>query len=240
VVKKSLERLALRLIGHRCQPATGYIDADETVRSATAQGLTVSAYVEALWDQEGNARHTVEAMRAAGCLPTGARICEIGPGTGRYLELAIEIAHPRRVEFYELADDWASWLASTYGPLALRQPCDGRTLAATLSGSCDLVHAHGVFTYLPAVQTFEYLAEIVRVCAPGGHVVFDVITEPRFGLDAVDAWVAAGDRYPVIVPRATVEDYFARAGFRSLGSFTTRYGPASSEYMMYEAPGPAS
>lgn len=144
-----------------------YIDAAETIRAASLQGQTVCEYVESLWDQRGWTDRVIEEMQEAGSLAPCDRVCEIGPGTGRYLERVLQRVSPRQYDIYETADDWAIWLAETYTPPVVRQPADGHTLRQTPDRSCGLVHAHGVFVYLPFLHAFEYFAEMARVCAGG-------------------------------------------------------------------------
>ena len=135
----------------------GYIDAAETIRAASLQGQTVCEYVESLWDQHGWTDRVIEEMQKAGSLTPCDRVCEIGPGTGCCLERVLQRVSPRQYDIYETGDDWATWLAETYTPPAVRQPADGHTLQQTLDRSCGLIHAHGVFVYLPFLHAFEYL-----------------------------------------------------------------------------------
>jgi hypothetical protein len=145
----------------------GHIDAVQTIHAANLQGQSVCEYVESLWDQHGWTDRVIEEMRKAGSLIPCDRVCEIGPGTGRYLERVLQKVSPRQYDIYETANDWATWLESTYAPFVVRQPADGHTLRHTPSGSCGLVHAHGVFVYLPFLHAFEYFVEMARVCAGG-------------------------------------------------------------------------
>ncbi len=213
---------------------SGYIGAAETIRAARERGLTVSDYVEALWNQKGLTDRIIEEMGKAGCLTPTNRVCEIGPGTGRYLERIINrIPSIAQYDIYEIAGDWAVWLEQTYAPLVARQPADGRTLRSTADVSCGIVHAHGVFVYLPILRAFEYFAEMARVTAPGGYIVFDFYASEYFSLEILRQWLSSADRYPVVLPRQTVIAYFESAGFRFLHSFDNKHGHGYSHYLVF-------
>jgi hypothetical protein len=212
--------------------ASGYIDAASTIAGARAAGRSVSEHVEALWDQTGATDRVIENMRDLGCLSPCARACEIGPGTGRYLERVHAALRPQRYDIYETADDWASWLAATYS-FIVRQPADGRSLSQTPDASCGLVHAHGVFVYLPVIVCFDYFAEMCRVCAPDGHVVFDFYAARDCDLALAERWLAAPDRYAVVLPDALIVDFFTSRGFVLAGTFTNQYGQGLSRYLAF-------
>jgi ubiquinone/menaquinone biosynthesis C-methylase UbiE len=210
----------------------GYIDATETIRAASQRGQSVCEYIESLWGVRGWTDRVVEEMGKAGSLAPCDRVCEIGPGTGRYLERVLKRVSPRQYDIYEIADGWATWLAETYAPVVARQPADGRTLQHTPDESCGLVHAHGLFTYLRFLCAFEYFAEIARVCAPGGYVVFDFFSDQHFDADVISRWLDSSDRHPVILPRKTVLEYFNDHGFDLIHEFENKYGHSYSHYVV--------
>src|SRR5688572_8880247 len=117
-----LRPMGLRFM--RIEKKNGYIDAKATVQAAKDAGQSVCEYVENLWGQgqRGATARVIQEMSKAGCLAPCERVLEIGPGTGRYLELVLRKISPEQYEIYETADDWATWLASTYGPCVVRQP----------------------------------------------------------------------------------------------------------------------
>ena len=90
------------------------------------------------------------------------------PGQQSYLEKTLDDIHCQRYEFYDLAEDWASWIAETYAPRVVRQPTGGYTLASTANEFCDLVASHGVFVYIPMLRVLEYIKECARVTRIGG------------------------------------------------------------------------
>jgi hypothetical protein len=216
----------------RLPPVTLYIPAAETVSAAKEAGLSVCDYVELLWNQKGRTAHVIEEMRNAGCFKDCKTVCEIGPGTARYLETLNEI-HYRRYEFYELADDWASWIANTYGPKVIRRPTNGHTLAATADDFCDLVASHGVFVYLPMLRVLEYIKECARATRTGGYIVFDCLTEQEFPPETVDAWLSDSARYPVIIPTAVLLNYCERLGLSLVADFRVKYGAGLSRYFIF-------
>ncbi len=125
----------------------GYISANETVKSAQKEGLSVCDYVENIWNQKGATQKVIDNIEKFGVFQNKSpSICEIGTGTGRYMEKVIAKCDPSYYESYETASDWADWLQEEYSIIS--QPTDGFSLSSTLDNSIDIVHAHGVFVYL--------------------------------------------------------------------------------------------
>jgi len=219
----------------------GYIDAKATVEEATAKGQTVCEYVETLWDQRGCTTRVIEEMKKVGCFASSGSVLEIGAGTGRYLDCVLKEMRPTRYDVYETADDWAAWLAETYGPTAVRQPADGRTLVHTPSQSRELVHAHGVFVYLSMLNSFEYFSEMCRVCAPGGHIVFDFYPAAAFDEATIARWLQSEHRFPVVLPGDHVEAYFAKRSCVLIHEFDNKHGQGYSHYFIFRSePGPGT
>jgi len=217
----------------RPPPVTHYIPCVETVSAAKDAGLSVCDYVENLWNEKGTVAHVIKQMRNSGCFKDCEIVCEIGPGTARYLEETLDEIDCQKYEFYELADDWASWIVKTHGPEVIRQPTDGYTLAATDNVSCDLVASHGVFTYLPMLRILEYIQECVRVMRIGGYVVFDCFTEEEFPPEMVNAGLSDSARYPVIIPAGVLHSYCDRIGLSCISEFQNKYGAGLSRYFIY-------
>jgi len=237
----TIQRLALsaannlaNLVGWGFTPhrANHYLPAAKTLQAARQRGQSLCEYVESIWDQHGCTDRVIDEMRNAGSLTPCDRVCEIGPGTGRYLVPALQQTSPSRYEIYEIADDWATWLTRTYGPIVVRQPADGRTLRHTPSHSCGLVHAHGVFVCLPFLQAFEYFEDMCRVSGSGGHVVFDFFSDDQFDAGTISRWLASPDRYPVILPRRTVLQFYNDRGFKLVNEFENKYGRSHSRYVV--------
>ena len=231
-VNRCLLRLGYRIVPNRIKIG-GYIEMEATVEGAKARDQTVCEYVETLWNQRGCTARVIEEMRRVGCFTSLKHVVEIGPGTGRYLDFLIGEVGPIRYEIYETADDWAGWLARTYSPTVIRQPADGHTLHQTPSQSCGLVHAHGVFVYLSILNSFEYFSEVCRVLSPGGYFVFDFFPAASFDEATIARWLAAEDRYPVVLPEEQVRKYFVANGFELIHQFNNLYGKGQSHYFVF-------
>jgi hypothetical protein len=140
----------------------GYIPQRSTVRAAKERGQSVCDYLETIWNKQGDTQRVVDTMKELGVLTGVRHVVEIGTGSGRYLEKVLEILGPSvTYESYEPSKDWSKWLAKEYGVIS--RESDGKSLKYTPSCSVDLVHAHGVFVYLPFLVTCRYFQEIVRV-----------------------------------------------------------------------------
>ena len=191
---------------------------EAVIRRARSRGLSPGEYLEELFDQQGRAERIIERVRRAGALSEAiSAVCEIGPGSGLYIEKVLERVSPRRYEVYEIAQNRADYLGRRY-PVVV-QRADGETLSATATGSIDLVHAHGVFVTLPFLTNCSYFSEIARVMAPGGHVVFDVITDACLDPDSIDSWMATPLRYLSLHSHDHLTRYFAERGFSLIDEF---------------------
>ena len=121
-----------------------YISAKETILNARKEGLSVCDYVEKMWNQEGETQKVIDNMEKLGAFKNiNPTVCEIGAGTGRYLEKVIDKCNPARYESYETALDWAEWLEKEYNIIS--QKSDGYFLENTEDKSIDIIHSHGVF-----------------------------------------------------------------------------------------------
>jgi SAM-dependent methyltransferase len=213
------------------QPSLGYIPAQETVSAAQRRGLSVCDYVEDLWGKQGDTQRVIDQMASSGVFETANPfILEIGAGTGRYLEKVLARSRPARYESYETAPDWSEWLRSKY-PIAA-QEADGISLRQTPAHSIDLLHAHGVFVYIPFLVSYRYWLEIFRVVKPGGWVVFDIMSENCLDEQTVDKWLATEHSYPCFVSKEYIVSLFAKNGFSLRASFMNRYGEGRSEYLL--------
>jgi SAM-dependent methyltransferase len=237
---KQMAKACLRPFGRRLtrpdpphRKTHGYIDARATVAAARAARQTICEYVETLWDQRGATLRVVNEMETAGLGPC-ERVLEIGPGTGRYLELVCKLVNPKQYDIYEIADDWAEWLVETYSPPVIRQPADGHTLRSTPTASCDLVHAHGVFVYLNLTNAYEYFVEMLRVCVPGGLLAFDCFPAETFNEDMIIYWLEHGHRYPVALMEEHLRSLFKKGGCKMVREFDNKYGCGKSHYLVFQ------
>jgi hypothetical protein len=212
-----------------------YIPFRATMAAAKEEGLSVGDYIDVRHNLPGITQETIDRLVNMGVLHPGVRrICEIGPGSGRYLRRAMAICKPERYEIYETASEWREYLVQTYPVVA--HAANGKSLSATPNQSVDLVHAHKVFPGTPFLTTRRYLAEMARVVAPGGKAVFDFLTEACMNDEIVKRWFEFGggyQAYPSIIPAQYVIDLFERSGFVLEGRFFAVMKPGKTECFVF-------
>ncbi len=208
-----------------------YIDCQTTIEEALKEGLSIPAYVAQLWQEQGVVEECVAKLRAKGVLATCSRVVEIGPGTGRFLEHIQDEVRPEAYEIYEIDNDWATYLVKTYG--VVKQNTLGDSLTHTETGSCGLVHAHGVFLYLPIVTAFNYLAEMCRVCAKDGFILFDCYLDDTCDIAMVEDWRKFSDRWQVILPRKSILDFMANCSVFLVDEFAMKVFRGKSQYLVF-------
>lgn len=210
-----------------------YISAKKTVYSAKSKGLSICDYVEQEWGQIGETQKVINKMNDLGAFENkNLAICEIGAGTGRYMEKVLEEYNPSRYESYETAPDWSNWLEKQYPIMSL--PADGHSLKFTANNSIDLVHAHGVFVYIPFLNTIRYFIEIDRITKKGAYIVFDCITEDCLDDELLNKWLNSEDCYPRPIFEDYILRYFNSEKFVLLGTFYTKYGQGKSKYFVFK------
>ena len=234
-VLKGLKGIIRRLLASRgwviVGQSSGYIDAKETIAAARREGLSICDYVEKMWQKKGDTAKVIDEMDQHGAFAVkNPRVVEIGTGTGRYLEKVLERTNPKSYESYETAVDWADWLQAEFGVIS--HEADGCSLRQTPDRTAELVHAHGVFVYLPFLVSYQYWKEIWRITKTGGTVVFDIISEDCLDEATVEQWISAGITYPCFVSKAFLVLLFEAHGFSLLTSFKQRYGEGLSEYLI--------
>lgn len=232
-VNRSLRPLGVQLVpGRTTDPAVkGFLSARKTIAAARRAGLSVGAYIDQIHAEPGVTGASVAAMiKLSGLDIPADRVCEIGPGSGRYTEQVIAALHPRVYEAYETASDWLPYLRRL--PHVITQPCDGHTLASTASASVDLVHAQKVFVYLPFMTTISYLREMARVVRPGGAVAFDAVTEDCLDEQTIDAWLTRGTVY-VLTPRVWLIEFMAGRGLSLQGNFFAPMTGGQTELLIF-------
>jgi hypothetical protein len=230
----------LRRLGYKRKPRpfSEFITFKETLKAAQKAGVSVGEYIERkhLTGTRSALDQTMEGLAALGLFNSSMeRICELGPGSGRYLDKTIARCHPRLYEIYETSREWRSWLVEQYGVVA--RSCDSRTLAETESGSVDLVMAHKVFPGLPFLMTASYFREMARVVRDGGWVVFDIMSEACFSPEYLDAWFSVDPWEwawsPQMISRNYTVETFAQRGVLLVGSFQVPLFPAITECMVF-------
>ena len=218
----ALSPLGIRIVRHGRAPTIGgrRLSDDRVIADAGRQGISPGELLERLFAKPGRAQEIVDRMIAGGALSRlPGSVLEIGAGSGVFIEAVRRRAVATRYEVYEIEANRAAYLARAFPIVA--QPTDGETLGATATGSIDLVHAHGVFVTLQFLTTCSYFREIARVTAPGGFVAFDVMTESCLDEPEIQSWLASRLRYPSLLSRGYVLDFFTRRGFVLVNEFVT-------------------
>lgn len=204
----------------------------QTLKEARKAGLSVGDYIDLKFQVPGATQSTIERLTTFGIFGGKVQcVCEVGPGSGRYLEKVQRLCATSSYEIYETDKDWSDWLARTYHVKA--HDADGATLRETATGSVDLVHAHKVFVYLPFVVTCQYFDEMIRVARRGGSIVFDIVSESCMGDDMIEKWIASKLYFPCMMPREFVVAFFARRQCSLRGSFHAPMMPGQSEYLVF-------
>ncbi|HXM94842.1 MAG TPA: phospholipid methyltransferase [Candidatus Dormibacteraeota bacterium] len=212
-----------------------YLPLQETLAGAKAAGLSVGDYIDRKHNP-GATQQTIEQIVKLGVFEKRIeRTCEIGPGSGRYLEKIVPFCRPGYYEIYETAEDWGDWLAETYQVVS--QPCDRISLAHTPSKSIDLAHSHKLFVGLPFLVTCHYLAEMARVVWDGGWVIFDVLTEDCLDEKNLPAWFSARawvwEWTPAVMPKQYLCDYLSGQGLSLVSSFFISHWPGRTEVFVF-------
>lgn len=210
-----------------------YIPFRQTLNGANAKGISVGDYIDDAYNVPGNTQATIDRMRELGALHAGVqRICEIGPGSGRYLDKTIQVCQPTSYEIYETAGDWKEWLVQQYKVTA--QPTDGASLSSTPSESVDLVHAHRVLQGLPIFTTCGYFDEMIRVVRKSGMIVFDVLTEECMVEPYLGRWQSFTFHWiESMMAKQYAIDFFEQRGCKFVDSFLMPMSPGISEYLVF-------
>lgn len=220
------------VVGTSTDPAVKtFIPARKTVAAARKAGLPLGSYIDQTFVTPGATPALVRAMLELASLPSKVdKICEIGPGSGRFAEELTVALQPNAYEVYETARDWLPRLRQL--PNVVVRQCDGHTLSQTADSSVDLVHAQKVFVYLEFYVIAGYLAEMARVVRPGGAVAFDVVTEPCLDEETVRSWIRDGTIYRPF-PRTWAIEFMKHRGLSLAGSQMTPMPPGTAELLVF-------
>jgi hypothetical protein len=235
MLNSMLERLGYK---PKPRPFSEFIAFKETLRAAKQAGLSVGDYIDRkhMTGSRSATDLTIDGMSSLGVFDGPLdRVCELGPGSGRYLERTQAKAKPRHYEVYETSAEWRDWLVAQHRVIARR--CNGSTLSETPADSIDLVQAHKLFPGLPFLTTASYFLEMARIVKNNGWVVFDIMTEACFSSEHLKAWFAASpwnwDWSPRMVSRDFAVNLFREKGFSFVGSFIVPLFPAVTECMVF-------
>jgi len=218
-----------------------YIPFKATIKEARELGLSVGEYIDLKHNVPGATQQTIDQMMRLGVFSIKVnRVCEIGPGSGRYLEKVKQICAPNYYEIYETAKDWKMWLTQKYGVIA--HAASAFSLDKTPSASIDLVQAHKVFPGLDVITICRYFGEMVRVTRPYGKIVFDILTEECLEDSLLDDWFASGAQYACsMIAKQFAVNFFCRRGCVFDGSFFIPMLPGITQYFIFtrcpETPG---
>jgi hypothetical protein len=220
---------------HDWEDHAQFLPFEKTIEGAHSAGVPLGDWIEATYNVPGTTQDTIDHMSALGVFGSRIeRVCEIGPGSGRYLEKTIQICHPSHYEIYETAPRWAQFLAETYG--VVLRAADGHSLSETEDESIDLVQAHKVFVCTPFITTCRYYREIGRVLRLGGWAAFDTVTEACLDEATLERWMytqVSRSPFPAVVPKLFTIEYLAKRGLVLVGSFIIPMKPGRTECMVF-------
>lgn len=236
IINSILELLNLRIVKNShliTKNDLGYISANDTVKEAKKLGLSVCEYVEREWNQVGETEKVISNMENLGVFENANPIiCEIGAGTGRYMKKVLVKGNPLKYESYETADDWAEWLQKEYSIISHKS--DGCSLQYSEDSSIDIIHAHGVFVYIPFFDSLRYFKEIDRVTKKNSYIIFDCITDDCLDKKWLNNWLDSKYNYPRLLPEKYIFDFFPNDNYKLIGNFITPYGQGKSKYFVFK------
>jgi hypothetical protein len=211
-----------------------YIPLKQTLADAEKAGLPLGDYIDQRFNVPGTTQATIDKMAELGVFANGlSKVCEIGPGSGRYLEKVVNLCKPGHYEIYETSQDWQDWLVGKYKVVA--QKADGASLSSTPSKTIDLVHTHKVLYGNPIITICQYFGEMARVVKVGGYIVFDLLTEDCLTDELMEKWIQSGvDHAHSMTAKQFSIDFFSRRGFDYLGGFIVPLEPGVTEYFVFK------
>jgi hypothetical protein len=74
---------------------------------------------------------------------------------------------------------------------------------------------------------------MIRVCQNNGYIVFDIFSDINFDHTCITLWLKGKDRYPVILPEATVVSFFKKMHCAFTGKFLAKTGLSFSTYLVF-------
>lgn len=232
--------LELRRRRHDWNNHEEFLPFRKTLEEVKAANIPLGEYIDKKYNRPGVTQATIDEMMARGVFGGKVeRVCEVGPGSGRYLEKVIKVCSPAQYEIYETASDWDKYLIETYSVVS--RPTDGKTLSGTASSSIDLFQAHKVFVCTAFLTTLSYFDEITRVIRDGGKAVFDIVSEDCLDSEVIQRWFSSGPKsgyYPCVLPKNFVKDFFQTRNFSFDSSFIVPMEPGVTEVMIFTKQSP--
>ncbi len=211
-----------------------YINLERTLSNAKDAGLSVGDYIDLTFNIPGSTQFTIDKMEEFGVFREEIeRVCEIGPGSGRYLEKIIKICDPAYYEIYETAKDWRRWLKETYTVTA--HVPNSNMLSFTPTNSIDLIHSHKVLYGNPIIEICRYFDEMIRVVRRNGTVVFDILTEDCLTDELLEKWWKSEAQHACsMTAKDFTINYFHKRGLSLVGNFTVPLLPGITEYFVFK------
>lgn len=211
-----------------------FIPLEATLKGAQESGLSVGDYIDMKFNVPGSTQDTIDQMSRLGVFDQPIeRVCEIGPGSGRYLEKVLRKCQPEYYEIYETATEWKEWLVKEYQVVG--QPTNGMKLIGTPDRSIDLIHSHKVLNGLKILNIFAYFYEIARVVKQHSFIVFDILTEDCLDEETVQQWLTSGADYITsMTTKQLAIDFFVRRGFDCVGDFFATSLPGKTHYFVFK------
>lgn len=236
ILKKTLKRFGFQITKIKAVKANNsYIGAFETVQNAKNLNLSVTDYLEKIWNQQGDSKRLIFNLKKLGFFEENATLLEIGAGSGRYVEHIVKNFQPKVIYSYEIALDWCVYLNDEYKNVLISRNTNGFDLSFENDSTIDNLLAHGVFVYLPLLHTYKYFSEIVRVVNKNGLIAFDIYCDEDWNLDTIQTWSENGNHlYPVIINKQTVIDFFIKNNFRLINNFNKKHGQTFSTYLIFK------
>jgi len=76
---------------------------------------------------------------------------------------------------------------------------------------------------------------LIRVCAPGGYIAFDIYSDREWNQDVLDVWVPLlQHNWQVVLSEINVTDYFLNNGCTLIGRFNAQTGIDFSTYLVFK------
>ncbi len=235
LITKIFRRVA-NLLGYNLhEKGLGYFHPETIIEAAKKQNLSVCEYLESTNLSGVGKRRDLIISKLNEILPDSiSQVLEIGAGTGMYLEKIIENQKPKNYEVYETAVGWRDFLKKSYSSKTnlLCHNANGKTLSFTKDAICDAVFSHGVFVYLPLIDTITYLEESVRVLKPGGLMIFDCFTDEYFNLETIKKWQKGEFNFPVVLSKNLLTHFFTKNNLQLITTFNINYHDSESSYFV--------
>ena len=161
-----------------------FLESDWAIFDAQRKGLSLREWLEKKEGMAGRTDVLIDAIVNTVNVHAGGHFCEIGPGTGGYLQKLIEKFRPLRYEFYEVNKALTNYILENNKYeycTVVAQETDGRSLKETRTASQDVVSAYNVWSILGKYSNiYKYFLEMIRVCKTGGYVIFSTYTEDSY------------------------------------------------------------